>query len=64
MLVILLELLIAAIVLGVVIWLVSQIPGVAPYANIIRVVVFAVFIIYIIWILIGILNGGHAPTLR
>jgi cation transporter-like permease len=62
----LLYLVIAAIVCGVIIWLISQIPGVAPFANIIRVVVICVFVIYCIYLLINILNGtaGHFPALK
>jgi hypothetical protein len=63
MITILLELVIAAIVIGLILWLISQIPGVQPFANIIRVVAITIFVIYVIWILIGLL-GGIPPHLR
>jgi uncharacterized membrane protein YesL len=64
MLGILLQLIIVAIILGLVIWLVQQIPGVAPFANIIRVVCIVLFIIWILYILMGLVSGGHLPALR
>jgi len=62
MITILLQLIIAAVVLGLVIWLLQQIPGVAPFANIIRVVAICIFVIYVIYILMELL--GHAPALK
>jgi cation transporter-like permease len=61
MITLLLQLIIVAIVLGLIAWLVSQIPFLAPYAQIIRVVCICVFVIYVIYILMGLL--GHAPAL-
>jgi hypothetical protein len=55
----LLYLLIAAIILGLIIWLASQIPFIAPFANIIRVVCVTIFIIYVIMILMGLLGHTH-----
>lgn len=58
----LLYLVIVAIVLGLIIWLVEQIPGVAPFANIIRMVCIVIFVVYVIYILIGLVGGvGGAP---
>lgn len=59
----LIYLVIAAIILGLVIWLVQQVPGMAPFANIIRVVCIVIFIIYVLYILMG-LAGGGAPHFR
>jgi len=65
MLTILLQLVIAAIVVGLILWLISQIPGVAPFANIIRVVAIVIFVIYVIYVLMELLGGVHAgPALR
>jgi hypothetical protein len=66
MITLLLYLVIAAIICGVIIWLIAQIPGVAPFANIIRVVVICIFVIYCIYLLINILSGtaGHLPVLK
>jgi hypothetical protein len=63
MITILLELVIAAIVVGLIIWLISQIPGVQPFANIIRVIAICIFVIYCIYILMGLI-GGIPPHLR
>jgi hypothetical protein len=54
----LLYLLIAAIVLGLIVWLATQIPFIAPFAQIIRVVCVCIFVIYVIYVLIG-LVGLH-----
>lgn len=59
MITLLLQLIILAIVLGLIIWLANQIPFVAPFAHIIQVVAVCIFVIYIIWILIGFVGGGH-----
>jgi hypothetical protein len=60
----LLYLVIAAIVCGVVLWLITQIPGVAEFAGIIRVVIVCIFVIYCIYILMQMLGGGgHMPEL-
>ena len=58
-----LGLVILAIVLGLVIWLAQQIPFVAPFANIIRVVCIVIFIIYVIYLLMGFISG-HGPEVR
>jgi len=58
---ILLQLIIAAIIIGLVLWLITQIPGVAPFANIVRVVAICLFVIYVIYLLYGILTGGMPP---
>jgi hypothetical protein len=63
MITILFQLIIAALILGLVIWLAQQIPGFGQFAGIIRVVAIVIFVIWIIYILMG-LMGGHAPTLR
>jgi VIT1/CCC1 family predicted Fe2+/Mn2+ transporter len=63
MLSLLLQLVIAAIVLGLVWWLVAQIPPMAPFAHIIQVVCIVIFVIYVIYILMG-LVGVHTPALR
>lgn len=60
----LLYLVIVAIVCAVILWLAQQIPGVAQFAGIIRVVVIAIFIIYCIYILISMVGGGHVPALK
>jgi len=61
----LLQLLIVAILCGLIVWLATQIPFIAPFANIIRVVAICLFVIYCIWILMGFIGGlGHVPTLR
>lgn len=64
MLQLLLYLVIAAIILGLVIWLIQQIPGVAPFANIIRVVAICIFVIYVIYVLMQLLGGGHVAALH
>jgi len=55
MITLLLQLVIVAIILGLILWLASQIPGVAPFANIIRVVCICLFVIYLIYLLIHLL---------
>jgi hypothetical protein len=62
MIVLILQLVIIAIFLGLVCWLVAQIPFMAPYANIIRVICICLFVVYILYILMGAV-GGHAPAL-
>jgi uncharacterized membrane protein len=60
----LLYLIIAAIILGLVLWLVQQIPGMAPFAHIIYVVAIVIFVIIVIYVLIGLMGGlGGAPHL-
>lgn len=61
-----LYLVIAAIILGLICWLIAQIPGVAPFAHIVQVVCIVIFVVYVIYILIGLLGGagGHLPALR
>lgn len=58
----LLYLVIVAIVLGLIYWVVTQLPFLAPFANIIRIVVIVIFVIYVIYFLMGFL--GHAPAIR
>jgi hypothetical protein len=57
----LLYLVILAIVLGLIIWLAEQIPGIAPFVQIIRVVCIVIFVIYVIYILMGLLGGAGGP---
>lgn len=54
-----LQIIIAAIILGLIIWLATQIPFVAPFANIIRVVAVTLFVIWIIYLLMELMVGGH-----
>jgi hypothetical protein len=63
MITILLQLLIIAIVLGLVVWLVGQVPFIAPFARIIQVVCIVIFVIYVIYILMGLLGGVHTGVL-
>jgi len=58
----LLYLVIVAIILGLVIWVVNQLPFLAPFAQIIRVVCVVIFVVYVIYVLIGLL--GHVPIAR
>jgi hypothetical protein len=53
-------LIILAIVLGLAIWIIEQIPGVGPFARIIRGVAIAIFLIYLLWLLLGFFTGMHA----
>lgn len=64
MIMLILQLVIAAIVLGLIIWLVQQIPGVAEFAQIIRVVCIVIFVIYCIYVLMSLLGGGHLPEIK
>jgi hypothetical protein len=66
MITILLQLVIAAIILGLIIWLASMIPGLDPaFINIVRVVAIVIFVIYVIYILMELLGGaGHLPALK
>ena len=64
LLAILFQLIIGALIIGLVLWLVQQIPGLVPFANIIRVVAICLFVIYIIYLLYGILGGGPMIHLR
>ena len=58
-------LLVALIVVGLIIWLVQQVPGLDPQlVNIVRVVAIVIFVIYVIYILMGLLGGSPAHTLR
>lgn len=59
MIIILLQLVIVALVLGLVCWLVMQVPFFAPFARIIQVVAVVLFIIWVIYILMGFVGGGH-----
>ena len=60
----LLQLLIVAIIVGLIVWLCTQIPFMAPFANIIRVVAICLFVIYCIWILMGFVGVAHGPLFR
>jgi hypothetical protein len=62
MIALILQLVIIALVLGLIIWLAEQIPFVAPFAHIIRVVAIVLFIIYLIYVLMGFL--GHTPIVK
>jgi hypothetical protein len=64
MITLLLNLLIAAIVLGLILWIASQIPGIQPFVQIIRVVIIAIFCIYVIYVLMAVLGGGHMAALK
>jgi uncharacterized membrane protein len=58
-------LIIAAIVLGLIIWLIQMIPGMDPqFVTIIRVVAIVIFVVYVIYALYGLVEGGHAPALK
>ena len=61
MLALLLQLIIAAIVCGVILYLINLVPGVAPFAQAIRVVVIAIFVIWLLYVLFGMLGGGGFP---
>lgn len=56
----LLYLLIVALVLGLIYWVTTQVPFLAPFSNIIRVVCVVIFVIYVIYLLMGLL-GVHVP---
>lgn len=64
MITIILQLLIVAIVLGLVCWLVTQIPGIQPFAQIIRVVCIVLFVIWVIYVLMGLIGGTHLNLTR
>lgn len=59
MLVLLLQLVIVALVLGLICWVVTQVPMLGPFAQIIRVVCVVIFVIYVIYLLMGLLGGVH-----
>lgn len=59
MILLILQIVVVAMVLGLVVWLCTQVPFLAPFARIIRVVAIVVFIIYIIYILMGLIGGVH-----
>jgi hypothetical protein len=66
MIALLFQLIIAAIVCGVILYLINLVPGVAPFAQAIRVVVIAIFVIWLLYILFGMLGGAgggfqHTP---
>lgn len=64
MLAILFQLLIAAVVVGVILYLLQLIPGIdPPIIQVIRVVIIAAFIIYILYVLYGLVAGGPHPAL-
>lgn len=62
MIIALLWLIIVALILGLIVWVVTQVPFLAPFANIIRVICVVIFVIYVIYLLMGLL--GHAPVIR
>lgn len=66
MLGLLFQVLIAAIICGVILYLVNLIPGVAPFAQAVRVVVIAIFVIWLLYILYSLASGSHflAPPLN
>lgn len=59
MIAILLQLVIVALILGLICWLVSQVPFFQPFARIIQVVALVLFIIWVIYILMGFAGGNH-----
>jgi len=58
MIAIVLQLLVVALILGLVCWLTTQVPGVAPFARIVQVVCIVLFIIYVIYVLMHFLPAG------
>ena len=64
MIILLLQLLIVALILGLAVWLVSQIPGAAPFAHIVQVVCIVIFVVYILYLLMSFVSSGHLPALR
>jgi hypothetical protein len=56
----LIYLLIVAIILGLIYWVVTQVPFLAPFANIIRVVCVVIFVVYVLSVLAG-FAGLHMP---
>ena len=64
MLGLLLQLIVAAIVCGVILYLIALIPGVEPFAQAIRVVVVAFFVIWLIYLLYGLITGHPTGLLH
>jgi hypothetical protein len=65
MLGIILQIIIVALILGLVVWLCSQVPFLAPFARIVQVVCVVLFVIWIIYLLMGLVGGVHvAPLTR
>jgi hypothetical protein len=60
----LIYILIAAIILGLVWWVCTQLPFLAPFAHIIQVLCVVFFVIYVLYVLIGILGSGHVAVPR
>ena len=61
----LVELLIGCIVVGLLFWILQQIPLPPPIGNIVRVVLIVVVAIWLIYVLVGLLpGGGEFPRLR
>lgn len=56
MITLIIHILIAAIIVGLLLWLLTQIPFFAPYAQIVRVVVLVLFVIWIILQLLPLLG--------
>lgn len=59
----LIYLVIVAIILGLIYWVCTQVPFLAPFANIIRVICVVIFVIYVLYFLAG-LVGVHVPITR
>jgi hypothetical protein len=59
----LIEILITLIIVGLVFWIIQQIPIPEPFGRIIRVVLVVVFAIWLIYVLAGLLPVGY-PRLR
>lgn len=62
MIVALLWLVIVALILGLIYWVTTQVPFLAPFSNIIKVICVVIFVIYVIYFLMGFLGGGHIPV--
>jgi hypothetical protein len=58
MITLIVHILIAAIIVGLLLWILSQIPTFAPFAHIVRIVIIVLFAIWLIWQLLPLL-GGH-----
>jgi hypothetical protein len=64
MIVLLLQLIIVAVILGAILMIASLIPGIQPFLSVIRILVICVFIVYCLYILIALLGGGHTLPFR
>lgn len=63
MLAIILQIIVVALILGLVCWLCTQVPFLAPFAKIVQVVCVVLFIIWIIYLLMGLVGGMHMAPL-